>query len=91
MTSAAFKKEKERKTNIPSALIYEELNGRVLYRKGYKEVLNRTKTIEEIMGSSSLQGIIISVLLRYLYRDVDENDYEIIANEIGLHVSKGND
>ena len=42
------------------------------------------------MGCSSLQGIIISVLLRYLYTHTDENEYEILTNEIGLHVSLGN-
>lgn len=75
---------------IPKHLVYEELNGRKLYRKGYKEFLNHTKTIEEIMGCSSLQGIIISVLLSYLYRNIEDEGYAIVTNEIGLHVSLGN-
>ncbi len=75
---------------IPKNLIYEELNGRKLYRRGYRDVLNQTKTIEEIIGCSSLQGIIISILLRYLYAHTDENEYEIVTNEIGLHMSLGN-
>ena len=75
---------------VPQKLIYEELNGRKLYRRGYQNVLNKTKTIEETIGCSSLQGIIISILLRYLYAHTNENEYEIITNEIGLHVSLGN-
>ena len=75
---------------ISKNLVYEELNGRKLYRRSYKDVLNQTKTIEEIMGCSSLQGIIISILLRYLYAHTDENEYEIVTNEIGLHMSQGN-
>ena len=75
---------------ISKNLVYEELNGRKLYRRSYKDVLNQTKTIEEIMGCSSLQGIIISILLRYLYAHTDENEYEIVTNEIGLHMSLGN-
>ena len=39
---------------LPKQLVYEELNGRKLYRKGYQQFLNHTKTIEEIMGCSSL-------------------------------------
>ena len=32
---------------VPKQLIYEELNGRKRYRRGYQNVLNQTKTIEE--------------------------------------------
>ncbi len=75
---------------LPKQLVYEELNGRKLYRKCYKQYLNRTKTIEEIMGCSSLQAAIVSVLLSYLYRYVEDEGYEIMTNEAGLHVSLGN-
>jgi Uma2 family endonuclease len=73
----------------PKTLIYEEFGGRVYYRKGYKSVLNQTKKLTDIMGTSSLQGIIISVLLRYLFTHTGEDEYEIITNEAGLHVSRG--
>lgn len=46
----------------PSYLIYETLNGRPLYRKGYKEVLAKPKTPGEIMGCSDIQAIIVSAL-----------------------------
>jgi Uma2 family endonuclease len=75
---------------IPKQLIYEELNGQILYRKGYQDVLNKTKTIEEIMGCSSLQSIVISVLLSYLYRNIEDEGYSIASNEAGLHLSHGN-
>ena len=89
MTANAILEEKK-VFYVPKQLVYEELNGRKMYRRGYKNVLNQTKTIEEIMGCSSLQGIIISIFLRYLYTHTDENVYEILTNEIGLHVSLGN-
>ena len=66
MTATALLEEKK-VFYIPKQLIYEKLNGRKLYRRGYQNVLNKTKTIQETMGCSSLQGIIISILLRYLY------------------------
>ncbi len=49
--AAKPKAKKEAKT-LPKELVYETLAGRVFYRKGYRDVLNKTKTIEEIMGSS---------------------------------------
>lgn len=90
MTTLIAKRQSLKTEDIPEILVYEELNGRKLYRKGYEKYLNQTKTIEEITGRSSLQGIVISILLRYLYKNTDENEYEIITNEIGLHVSLGN-
>jgi Uma2 family endonuclease len=90
MTASAVSEENQNIRSIPKQLVYEELNGRAYYRKGYKEVINKTKTIEEIMGSSSLQGTIISVLLSFLYRNIEDLGYEIITNEIGLHISLGN-
>lgn len=86
---SAPENKKKQSRKIPDYLVYEVLNGKKLYRKGYKNVLNQTKTLEEIMGSSSLQGIIISLMLRYLYKNLDDSEFEVITNEIGLHVSKG--
>ena len=90
MTAVAILDENKKREAISEQLVYEELNGRKLYRKGYKDVINQTKTIEEIMGCSSLQGTIVSVLLSFLYRNIEDLGYEIITNEIGLHVSLGN-
>ena len=58
---SAPENKKKQSRKIPDYLVYEVLNGKKLYRKVYKDVLNQTKTLEEIMGSSSLQGIIISL------------------------------
>jgi Uma2 family endonuclease len=90
MTALAEKKAIKQIAHLPSTLVYEELNGRQLYRKDYKKFLNRTKTIEEIIGCSSLQAAIVSVFLSYLYRQVEDEGYEIMTNEAGLHISLGN-
>ena len=91
MTAFAVKQHSNQKVaRMPDILVYEELNGRQLYRKDYKKFLNHTKTIEEIMGCSSLQAAIVSVLLSYLYRQIEDEGYEIMTNEAGLHVSLGN-
>ncbi|WP_221394508.1 Uma2 family endonuclease [Dyadobacter sp. NIV53] len=76
--------------NIPSVLIHEIIDGKPLYRKGYREVLAKTKNIEDIMGSSSLQFFIIDYLLGILYPNIDRTKYIIATNEAGLHLDRRN-
>lgn len=73
---------------IPEALVYEIIDGRKLYYKGYKDVLSKKKKIEDIMGSSTLQGYIIFYLLKICYRFLDENKYIFLTNESGIHLEK---
>ena len=71
-------------------MIHEIIDGKPLYRKGYREVLAKTKKIEDIRGSSSLQFFIIEYILRILYRNVNDEKYIIATNEAGLHVDLRN-
>jgi hypothetical protein len=75
---------------IPTALIYEIMDGKPIYYKGYREVLRQEKTLEEVMGSSTLQGLILEFILRILFRQLDEKQYHILTNETGLHLDKKN-
>jgi Uma2 family endonuclease len=75
---------------ISPALIYEIMDGKPIYYKGYRDVLTKEKTIEEIMGSSGLQSIIIEYILMVLYRSMDTNYYRILTNELGLHLNRRN-
>jgi hypothetical protein len=75
---------------LPEELVYETIAGRVFYRKGYREVLNKTKTIEEIMGSSGLQSIIVSYLMMRVLSKLNEAKYTVLCNEIGLHIDHRN-
>lgn len=74
---------------IPSYLIYETLNGKPLYRKGYKDVLANRKTPGEIMGCSDLQAIIVSALHLYLATHANRKKYWVVTNEPGLHIALG--
>jgi hypothetical protein len=85
---AVEKKKPVRK--IPEALVYEIMDGQPYYRKGYKSVLNRTKKMEDIMGSSTLQGEIHIYLLSLLVQHLDLEKFTIHCNEAGLHIDKGN-
>jgi Uma2 family endonuclease len=72
---------------IPEALIYEMVNGRPIYYKGWKAVLRGEKTIEQIMASSLLQSYLvyeIGVAIHPLRKK-----YIIGSNEAGLKFQKG--
>jgi len=76
--------------DIPASFVYEVMDGKPIYYKGYREALEQGKTAEEIIGSSTLQGIIIEYILRLLFRNLDEKKYHILTNEQGLHLNKRN-
>lgn len=69
------------KLNDP--FVYEVMDNKPLHYKGYK---SSNKQIEDIMGSSALQALIVSVILRFLFKNLPEDKYEIITNEAGLHL-----
>jgi hypothetical protein len=81
---------KSRVRQVPEGLIYEVMDGKPVYRKGYRQVLSGQKTLEEIMSASTLQGILVSYLLRIIFRHYDEKNYFILTNEPGLHLNKRN-
>ena len=73
---------------VPNSLVWEVLDGQVLYRRGYKDVMKKLKTIEEIMGTSSYQSLINSYFLSILFSQLDLRQYDILTNEIGVHFKK---
>ena len=76
--------------HIPEKLIYEKINGKPVYYRGYKEVIKQKKQFEEIMGSSDIQSIIIDVILQKLYKKLNIKKYKILTNKLGLHIDKNN-
>ncbi|MCU0470934.1 MAG: Uma2 family endonuclease [Arcicella sp.] len=75
--------------DIPPYLIYEVMDGKPIYYEGFKEVLTKEKTFEEIMGSSRLQTRIIMAIISYILKNISEEVYEIVTNEFGLHIGQG--
>jgi Uma2 family endonuclease len=72
---------------IPQQFIYEILDGRPIYYKGYQEVIENKKTIEEIMGASGIQSFIISYLTKWLFSFLDDDKFCLLSNEAGLHLN----
>ena len=74
---------------VPSYLVKETLDDVPVFYKGYKAVLRKEKTIEDIMGASGLQIFIVRYLFRLLDRNLDDNLFYVFTGEGGLHLSKG--
>jgi hypothetical protein len=71
---------------IPEALIYEMFDGKPLYRKGYKEVIAGKKTLEEIIGASTLQSVIVYYLTVFIGRFIDENQFFVLVSKPGVYI-----
>lgn len=64
------------------------VEGKPIYYKGYKEYLKGKKQIEELMGSSYLQSLIITRLVFLLMSKLNRK-YLVLTNEVGLQLKKG--
>ena len=75
---------------IPDSFIYEIIDGKPLYYKGYKQAIRNHQNAESIMGASSLQVLIIEYLLSILFSVINRGSYRIFSGEPGLHISHKN-
>lgn len=75
---------------IPPDMVYEKFDGKEVYYKGYKDVINLQKKIEEIIGSSKLQALLIDLFVMYLHDNIDRKKYKLLYNELGLHLNDKN-
>ncbi|GAB6072752.1 hypothetical protein JCM14244_11290 [Venenivibrio stagnispumantis] len=80
---SVIKKEKKIR-RIPKELIYEMRYGSPIYYRDYDKVLSGEKSLEEVMGSSTLQSILIALIVGYLYSKLNNLKYLIATNEIGF-------
>ncbi len=72
---------------IPKSLIYEMVNGKPIYYKGYKAYLKGNKQLAEIMGSSTFQLFLVTELI-FILRSFLGKEYFVFSNELGLQFSK---
>jgi Uma2 family endonuclease len=90
MNPLMIQKEKSKKRPIPTALVYEVLNGIQIPYAGYKKALNALSKNEQLMGYGMLQGLIIDTLATYLKLIFAQQGYRVLGLEMGLHVDKNN-
>ncbi len=88
--TAEEKKNQENKSEaIPEYLVYEYLDGQPIYYRGYKEVLNKQKSLEGIMGYSELQSIVLLIIRDYL-NDILREEFWVVPGEAGVHLATRN-
>jgi Uma2 family endonuclease len=80
----------KRRRKVPEALLYEIMDGEPIYYKGYREVMSGKKTLEEIMGASTLQFYILNYLVRLFSITFDEDLFIIATGEAGVHIDHRN-
>ncbi|MEZ4957667.1 MAG: Uma2 family endonuclease [Saprospiraceae bacterium] len=91
MSETAIAAKKSKKTpikKIPDYLIYEVSGGRPIYYKGYKEVLNKTKTFEEIKMESKLQAGLKAEITMLIGLVLKKMGYQLATGELGINISK---
>lgn len=81
-------RQKKKLEKIPSYLVYETLNGKIMPYKGYKDVLAKKEKTSEIMGSSGLQGILVGIIYGFIFNSINRKKYLIGTNELGVYISK---
>ncbi len=81
-------KEDRKKEKLLRLLTYEVVDGRPIYYRGYRDVLEGKKQPEEVMGSSVLQWSVLKSLVKLLL-PLEGKGYILAFGEVGLHLGKG--
>lgn len=80
------KLSKEKRRELLKALIYEKVKGKPIYYRDYKKVLEGTLQPEAVMGSNELQSLIVSLILKYLFKVLPDG-FTVLTNELGFFTS----
>ena len=86
MSIAVASEQEETATPIPDYLVYEIVKGRPIYYRGYKDVLNGTKTLAEIKMESKLQSWLKAQITGVLFILFQKLPYEVFTGELGLNL-----
>ncbi len=89
IAAAPVQKQKKKSRKIPDALIYEIVDGKPLYYKGYRQVVNGKLNLEAVMAESSLQAWLKARLTHLLFNALGAKGYEILTGELGLLIGRG--
>lgn len=79
-----------RKRKVPDYLVKEMIDGVPFYYPGYRQVLSKKKTLEDIMGYSGLQAFIIEYFTYHVLNRLDLKKYRIFSGETGNHLGYRN-
>ncbi len=84
MAKVLNKEKTTKRKRVPKELIYEMRHGSPIYYRDYDKVISGEKTLEEVMGSSKIQWMIIYLIFSYLIEKIDRRKYVLATNEAGF-------
>lgn len=87
MNAPATQKGGLRKKIFPITSSTKMDEGKPIYYRGYKDVLKGAKTPEQIIGSSSLQSLLVSLIIKFIIQHCDE-EFLPLASELGFIFGK---
>lgn len=79
--------KKPARRHIPNYLVREVIDGIPFYYRGYRDVLNKSKTLEDIISDSGLQAILKDFIGDLLKAGLDRKKWKVIPGEVGNHLS----
>ena len=74
--------------HIPESVIYEMVNGKPIYYRGWQDVLKGEKTIEQIKASSLIQSYLLGEMCAATHVAL-RKAYILGTNEAGIRFKKG--
>lgn len=81
---------KPKRRKIPAYLVRETIDGVEFYYPGFRQVLNKQKKLDEIMGDSGLQYFLKLYMYDVLKAGLDLKKYRVGSGELGFHASVRN-
>lgn len=81
---------KTKRRKIPAYLVRETIDGVEFYYPGFRQVLNKQKKLDEIMGDSGLQFFLKDFLVEVLKSGLDKKLYRVAGGELGFHATLRN-
>lgn len=79
-----------RKRKVPERLVLEVIDGKKFYYRGYKQVLNGKKNLEDIMGASGLQALLLEYFTFHVLNKLNLKKYRVFSGETGNHLGYRN-
>ena len=85
-----FKAQRGKKRDrLLRLLTYEVVDGRPIYYRGYRDVLEGKKHPEEVMGSSLLHARLVAEITGWLRERLKRFKYVVASGELGYWIEKG--
>lgn len=72
-----------RRRRVPEYLVKDEIDGVRFYYPGYRQVMAGKKNLEEIMGTSGLQSLLITYFIELLLSKLDKGRFKALTGETG--------